>query len=169
MAQAMQSQSKLKPALGLIGWLAGSFTAAAVGAVASVEAKAFYSQLVLPVWAPPAWIFGPVWTILYALIGIAAWLVWSSGGFGTDRKALLLFLVQLLFNALWSWLFFAWHLGVLAFADIVLLWILIFATLVSFWRIRRIAGALLLPYLLWVTFASVLNFTVWQLNPHVLG
>jgi tryptophan-rich sensory protein len=73
------------------------------------------------------------------------------------------------FNALWSWLFFAWNLGVLALADIVVLWILIVATLVSFWRVRPIAGALLIPYLLWVSFATILNFSLWQLNPQVLG
>jgi tryptophan-rich sensory protein len=80
-----------------------------------------------------------------------------------------LFLVQLALNALWSWLFFGWHRGALALADILLLWALIVATLISFWRIRPLAGALLVPYLLWVSFASVLNYSVWQLNPGVLG
>ena len=78
-------------------------------------------------------------------------------------------MLQLALNALWSWLFFAWHLGGLAFAEIVVLWVLILATVVSFWRVRPLAGALLFPYLLWVTFASVLNYSVWQLNPQVLG
>jgi tryptophan-rich sensory protein len=96
-------------------------------------------------------------------------LVWRTGGFRPARVALTLFLLQLAFNALWSWLFFSWHQGGLAFAEILLLWSLILATLVSFWRITPWAGALLTPYLLWVTFASFLNYSVWQLNPQALG
>ena len=165
----MQSLSKQKQILGLVGWLVVSFAASAVGAVASIQAKSFYSHLAQPAWAPPAGIFGPVWTVLYALMGIAAWLVWRSGGFRPNRKALTLFLLQLAFNSLWSWLFFAWHRGAWALADVLVLWILIVATLVSFWRVRLIAGALLIPYLLWVSFASALNYSVWQLNPQVLG
>ena len=165
----MPSLSKQKQILGLAGWLVVSFAASAVGAVASIQAKSFYSQLVQPGWAPPPGIFGPVWTLLYALMGVAAWLVWRSGGFGPNRQALTLFLLQLAFNALWSWLFFTWNLGVLALADIAVLWILIVATLVSFWRVRPVAGALLIPYLLWVSFASILNYSLWQLNPQVLN
>jgi benzodiazapine receptor len=160
--------SKQKQVLGLTGWLVMSFAASAVGAVASIQAKSFYSQLVQPSWAPPPGIFGPVWTVLYTLMGIAAWLVWRSGGFGANRQALTLFLLQLAFNALWSWLFFAWNLGVLALADIGVLWILIVATVVAFWRVRPLAGALFVPYLLWVSFAFVLNYSLWQLNPQVL-
>ena len=155
--------------LGLAGWLIVSFIAAGMGAAASVQAGPFYAQLVRPDWAPPAWVFGPVWTALYVLMGVAAWLVWRAGGFRAARSALTLFLVQLAANALWSWLFFAWHRGALAFADVLLLWVLIVATLIAFWRIRPLAGALLLPYLLWVSFASALNYSVWQLNPQVLG
>jgi translocator protein len=165
----MPSLSKQKQILGLAGWLVVSFAASAVGAVASIQAKSFYSQLVQPAWAPPPGIFGPVWTLLYTLMGIAAWLVWRCGGFGPNRQALTLFLLQLVFNALWSWLFFAWNLGVLALADIVVLWILIAATLVSFWRVRPVAGVLLMPYLLWVSFAAILNYSLWQLNPQVLN
>ena len=97
------------------------------------------------------------------------WLVWRTGGFRANRIALSLFLVQLALNSLWSWLFFTWLLGGLAFADIVFLWGLIAATIVSFWRVRPLAGALLIPYLLWVTFAAALNYSVWQLNLQVLG
>ena len=165
----MPSPSKQKQALGLLGWLLVSFAASAVGAVASIRAESFYSQLAQPAWAPPPEVFGPVWTALYAMMGIAAWLVWRSDGFHAHRRALTLFLVQLAFNALWSWLFFTWHQGALALADIVLLWILILATLVAFWRVHRIAGALLIPYLLWVSFAAALNYSVWQLNPRILG
>ena len=165
----MPSLSKQKQILGLVGWLVVCFAASAVGAVASIQAKSFYSQLVQPTWAPPPGVFGPVWTVLYALMGIAAWMVWRSGGFRSNRQALTLFLLQLVFNALWSWLFFAWHRGAWAFADVFVLWILIVATLVSFWRVSPLAGALLIPYLLWVSFASALNYSVWRLNPLVLG
>ena len=102
-------------------------------------------------------------------MGIAAWLVWRVGAFPAARSALTLYLVQLALNALWTWLFFGWHRGALAFADIVLLWVLIVATLIAFWRIRPMAGTLLVPYLVWVSFAAALNFSVWQLNPQVLG
>ena len=165
----MPSLSRQKQLLGLAGWLVVCFAASAVGAVASIQARSFYSQLAQPAWAPPGWVFGPVWTTLYAMMALAAWLVWRSGGFRRNSVALSLFLVQLAVNALWSWLFFAWHRGALAFVDVVLLWILIVATLLSFWHVRPLAGALLIPYLLWVSFASALNYSVWQLNPQVLG
>jgi translocator protein len=165
----MAPLTKQKQIVGLVGWLIVSFIAAAIGGAASIHAGPFYTQLVRPDWAPPPSIFGPVWTALYALMGIAAWLVWRVEGFRAAKSALTLFLVQLAFNALWSWLFFGWHRGDLAFANILVLWALIVATLIAFWRIRALAGALLVPYLLWVSFASALNYSVWQLNPQVLG
>lgn len=165
----MAIQTKQKQILGLIGWLVVSFAASAIGAVASIQAKSFYGGLVQPSWAPPASVFGPVWTLLYAMMAIAAWLVWRAGGLRANRIALSLFGVQLALNALWSWLFFAWNHGALAFADILVLWIFIAATLVTFWRVRPLAGALLIPYLVWVSFAAALNFSVWQLNPQILG
>lgn len=158
-----------RPYFGLFGWVLVSAVAAALGALASVHAATFYMQLTQPRWAPPAYVFGPVWTVLYAMMAVAAWLVWRRQGFRAARIALSLFLLQLAFNALWSWLFFAWHLGAAAFADIVLLWLLIASTLVAFWRQSRLAGALLIPYLLWVSFALALNYSVWQLNPVLLG
>lgn len=165
----MVTLSKQKQIMGLVGWLVVSFAASAIGAVASIQAKPFYSQLVQPDWAPPPEVFGPVWTVLYALMGIAAWLVWRSGGFRANRQALTLFMLQLAVNALWSWLFFAWHYGFFALADVLVLWILIVATIAAFWRVYPLAGALLIPYLLWVSFASALNFSLWQLNPQILG
>jgi tryptophan-rich sensory protein len=155
--------------MGLIGWFIASFAISAVGAIASIEARNFYAGLVQPEWAPPGWVFGPVWTLLFALMAIAAWLVWRKGGFHAHRIALSLFIIQLLFNALWSWLFFAWRLGGPAFADILLLWGLILATLIAFWHVQRLAGILLVPYLLWVSFAAFLNYALWQLNPALLG
>jgi len=165
----MTAQSTLKQILGFIIWLALCFAAASVGAVASIQAKSFYSQLAQPAWAPPGSLFGPVWTVLYAMMAIAAWLVWRSAGFRAHRIAFAVFFVQLVLNAVWSWLFFAWQLGAVAFADIVLLWILIVATIFLFWRVQPLAGALLIPYLLWVSFAAGLNYTLWQLNPQILG
>jgi tryptophan-rich sensory protein len=140
----------------------------AIGAVASVEAKSFYATLNQPAWAPPAGVFGPVWTLLYIAMAWAAWLVWRERGFGRARGALGLFVVQLVFNALWSWLFFGWHRGALAFADILVLLALIVATIVAFARIRRAAAWLLAPYLAWVAFATLLSYSVWQRNPLAL-
>ncbi len=161
--------SKQAQIFGLIGWLVVSFAASAIGAIASIQAREFYVDLTQPSWAPPGWLFGPVWTTLFAMMAIAAWLVWRNGGFSSNLVALSLFLLQLGVNALWSWLFFAWYQGGLALADIVLLWVLIVATIVAFWRVRPLAGMLLIPYLLWVSFAAVLNYAMWQLNPQILG
>lgn len=152
-----------------MGWLAVCFAAAALGAVASVNAGAFYAELVRPSWAPPAWLFGPVWSTLYAAMAVAAWLVWRAAPAARARTALGLFLVQLAANALWSWLFFAWRLGGWALAEVALLWLLILCTLVAFYRIRPLAGALLAPYLAWVSFAAVLNWALWLANPAALG
>jgi tryptophan-rich sensory protein len=165
----MSPFSTSKQVAGLVAWLVASFVAAGIGAAAAIDAAPFYAQLVRPAWAPPASLFGPVWTALYLLMAIAAWLAWRVGGFRAARTALALFFVQLALNALWSWLFFAWHRGGLALADIVVLWAAIVATLLAFWRIRPLAGALLVPYLLWVSFATALNLAVWRLNPQLLG
>jgi tryptophan-rich sensory protein len=154
---------------GLPGWLVLCFAAAAIGAFASMDAAPFYAQLARPAWAPPASVFGPVWGVLYLSMGIAAWLAWRPGGFAGARGALALFVVQLALNASWSWLFFAWHRGALAFVDIVALILVVAATCAGFWRVRPLAGALLLPYLAWLAFAAALNFVVWRLNPAVLG
>jgi translocator protein len=155
--------------LGLLGWLLASFAAGALGGFASVNAAGFYGQLVQPAWAPPAWLFGPVWSVLFVLMGIAAWLVWREHGFRNARAALTLHAMQLVANALWTWLFFAWRQGAGAFAEIILLWLLIAATIAMFWRLHRGAALLLVPYLAWVSFAAALNFTLWRLNPSVLG
>ena len=160
--------SRVNPWLALAGWLLVTAAAGALGAVASIDARAFYGQLGQPAWAPPAAVFGPVWTLLYMAMAVAAWLVWRERGFARARGALGLFLVQLGLNALWSWLFFHWHLGGAAFADIVVLLALIVATVVAFARIRRAAAWLLAPYLAWVCFATALNWSVWQRNPALL-
>ena len=152
--------------VGLLAWLLAAFAAGAVGAVASVDAASFYAQLSKPSWAPPAAVFGPVWSALYALMGIAAWLVWRSPG--AKGVALGVFGAQLAANALWSWLFFAWHRGALAAVEVLVLLALIMATIVAFCRASRLAALLLAPYLLWVSFASVLTWAVWRSNPGLL-
>lgn len=155
--------------LGLFGWLAICFVAAGTGAAASVDAQDFYASLIQPDWAPPAWLFGPVWTALYFMMAVSAWLVWIGGRQPLRRLALLVFCAQLVLNVAWSWLFFAWRLGMAALIDVLMLWALILLTLVLFWRIRTLAGILLAPYLLWVSFAAILNYSVWQLNPALLA
>ncbi len=155
--------------LGLGGWLLLAYITAAIGALASIDAREFYAALDRPAWAPPGEVFGPVWTALYLLMGIAAWLVWRERGFNGARTALMLFVVQLIANALWSWLFFGWRLGAAASIEVVVLWVLIVATTLAFWRIRRLAGVLLLPYLAWVSFATVLCITIWRCNPTAFG
>ncbi|HEY6940248.1 TspO/MBR family protein [Dokdonella sp.] len=152
----------------LAGWCALCFAAGGIGAVASVDARGFYADLVRPEWAPPPSVFGPVWSVLYLLMAIAAWRIGLSNATGA-RPALVAFVLQLAVNALWSWLFFAWHLGAASVLDIGLLWLLVVATLVLFWRIDRIAGALLVPYLAWVSFAGALCWAIWRANPTLLG
>ncbi len=161
--------SQTRQALGLLGWLLLAFSAAAVGGFASASAGEFYGALVRPSWAPPGWLFGPVWSVLYLLMGISAWLVWRVRGFAGAKTELLVFVIQLAVNALWTWLFFVWHRGGLAFAEILLLWVLIAASIGLFWRVSRLSAALLFPYLVWVTFASALTLAMWRLNPGLLG
>ena len=165
----MSRRSTPAQAIGLLVWVAITFAAAAVGAIASIDAGSFYEQLGRPAWSPPGWIFGPVWSALYLLMSVAAWLVWREQDAKDLPVALALFLIQLGANALWSWLFVAWRYGALAFAEVLVLLALIVATLVSFWRIRPVAGLLLVPYLAWVCFASVLTWAVWQRNPTLLS
>jgi len=150
-------------AIGLAGWLAASFATAWIGS--RYMPGVWYASLVKPSWNPPNAIFGPVWTVLYVLMGVAAWLVWRRAGFaGTGGAALGLFVVQLVLNALWSYLFFGLHRPGIALLDIVVLWVAILIVMVLFWREDRVAGALMLPYLAWVGFASFLNFVLWRLN-----
>jgi len=157
--------TKSEQVFGLIVWLAITFAAALIGTIASAKAGLFFQQLIRPEWAPPAWLFAPVWTVLYILMGIDAWLVWRLNGFHAARIALSLFIIQLAANALWTWLFFAWRLGSMSFIEIIILWILILCTVIAFWRVWALYGILLLPYLVWVSFASVLTFAIWKLNP----
>jgi benzodiazapine receptor len=148
---------------GLIGWILLSFVAAAVGGYAA-RPGAWYASINKPSWNPPNWVFGPVWSILFILMGVSAWLVWSRRGQAPVGTALTLFVLQLVLNSLWSWFFFGWHMPGAAFAEVLVFWVVILLTLLAFWQVRPLAGALLLPYLAWVGFASYLNFTIWRLN-----
>lgn len=154
---------------GLSGWLLFAFAAGVIGGFASSGAGAFYERLAQPEWAPPGWLFAPVWSVLHLFMGIAAWLVWRTGGFRGAPLSLALFLAQLAAHALWSWLFFVWRLHAFAFWEVLVLWALILGTTIAFWRVRPLAGALLTPYLFWVTFAAALTYSVWQRNPGLPG
>jgi tryptophan-rich sensory protein len=145
----------------LLGFAAAVTVAAAIGVIGVTGTAAEYERLRQPTWAPPSWVFGPTWTVLYAMIAIAGWLVWKKAGF---TLALWLYAGQLALNAIWTPLFFGAGRYGLAFADIVLLWALIGATVVTFWRIRRDAALLMLPYLAWVSYAGALNLAIWLLN-----
>lgn len=170
MGKEVQSASARPRQIGaLLFWLAVSFCAAAAGGIASANAGTFYAQLSLPPWAPPAWLFAPVWTLLYLMMGVAAWLVWRERAVRPVKAALSLFVIQLIANGLWTWLFFAWQKGALAFVEIILLLVLIVATLLASRRARPLAGALLLPYLVWVAFATALTWACWTRNPQLLG
>ena len=165
----MTHPASRKQALGLAGWLVASFITGGIGAIASASAASFYGELIRPSWAPPAWLFGPVWSVLYVLMGIAAWLVWRKHGFRGASTALRLFITQLFANALWTWIFFVWHRGALSLAEIIVLMLLIASTILAFWRLHRLAALLLVPYLAWVSFATALTASLWRLNPAALG
>lgn len=162
MATAHLPASRWADWTALAGFLAVCFAVAGFGSLFSPDE--WYRNLAKPSFNPPGWIFGPVWTVLYALMAIAAWLVWRRRDSAPTWAALNLFGLQLVLNGAWSWLFFGLHRSGWAFADIVLMWCAIAATLVMFWRVSRTAGLLFVPYLAWVSFAAVLNYSFWQLN-----
>lgn len=151
--------------LGLLGFLAVTLLVGGVSGISTASSvTTWYAGLAKPSWNPPGWVFGPVWTLLYILMAVAAWLVWRERGVRPVRGALALYAVQLVLNGLWSPLFFGLRSPGAALAEIVPLWGSVLATLITFRRIRPAAGALFVPYLLWVTFATALNFAVWQMN-----
>jgi translocator protein len=150
------------PQWAALAWLLlATFLTAAIGAFASIDVNQ-------PAWSPPPTVFGPVWTVLYLMMCAAAWLVVRQVGTAAARPALWLYGAQLVCNALWTWLFFHWHWGAVAFAEVLLLFLLVALTLRAFWRVRALIGWLLLPYLAWVGFASALTLAMWRLNPGVL-
>lgn len=154
--------TSIKKITGLIGWLLLCFSAGVIGAY--FEPGLWYEQLAKPVWTPPNWVFPVVWPILYVCMGIASWLVWKEFGFEKARSELRWFITQLALNAAWSWLFFGQHAIGAALAEIMMLWIAICFTIMLFLRKNPVAGYLMVPYLLWVSYAVALNYRIWQLN-----
>lgn len=146
--------------LGLVLWILTAFAAAAIGSL--YGPGEWYRALNKPSFNPPNWIFAPVWSCLYLLMGIAAWGVWKKNGFCAAHG---FWFTQLVLNGLWSWLFFGLHRPDLSFYDILLLNAAITGTTIGFWRIQPWTGGILLPYQAWVLFASVLNYELWRLNP----
>ena len=147
--------------IGLVAFLAAAAAAAALGGLGVAGTAIEYNSLEQPSWAPPSWLFGPVWTVLYVMIAVSGWLVWRRTGWTT---ALTVYAVQLVLNAIWTPIFFGFGQYGLALIDIVLLWVLIGATIWLFSKVSRPAAALLLPYWAWVTFATALNAAIWSAN-----
>lgn len=136
-----------------------------IGSLATFsQIDTWYTTLAKPAFNPPNWVFGPVWTTLFALMGISLYLVWLRAEKPQFKTALAIFSPQLTLNVLWSFIFFGWHQPGLAFAEILVLWVAIAATISIFYKISRLAAWLMIPYLAWVTFAAILNFAIWQLN-----
>ncbi len=138
--------------------------AGAVGSLFTIPSiSAWYGTLSKPLFTPPGWVFGPAWIILYALMGIAAGIVWHSKS-KDKHEALVIYGAQLFLNVLWSVIFFGFHALLPALIEIFMLWAAIAATLVTFQRISKKAGMLMWPYILWVTFAALLNYSIWAMN-----
>lgn len=161
------STSRRAEVFGLIGWLIACFGASAIGAIAVGRSlDDWYLALRKPPWNPPNWVFGPVWTTLYTMMAVSAWLVWRRRA-AQPREvtvALTWFVVQLVLNPLWSWVFFGWRLPGFGLVEIVALWIAIAITIERSYRVSRPAALLLIPYVCWVSFASALTGAIWHLN-----
>jgi translocator protein len=157
--------SSTRQLAGLAVFIGVCFAVAALGSALTLPSiKTWYVTLNKPTWNPPSWVFGPVWSALYLMMAVAAWMVWRERGFKAVLVPMLLFALQLALNCAWSGLFFALRRPWLAFADIVLLWCAIVATMISFARVSPLAGLLLVPYLVWVSFAGVLNVSIAKMN-----
>jgi translocator protein len=158
----MATESCKQSWLALVVLIVICFAVAGLGSMATTPSiPHWYAGLAKPSWTPPGWLFGPVWSVLYLSLAVAAWLVWRKGN---ALVPMVLFAVQLAFNLAWSWLFFGLHSPGAAFVDIIFLWAVIAATTIAFWQRSLIAGLLFVPYLAWVSFAAVLNFAIWRLN-----
>lgn len=145
-----------------IFWIAVSFIPAVVGSY--FTPGIWYTELIKPSWTPPGWLFGPVWFMLYATMGVAAAIIWNARMNIDVRLPIAIFIIQLIFNAAWSYIFFGAQLLLVSVIEIFILFLLIGVTIILFNRINKKAALLLLPYLLWVGFASVLNYNIWFLN-----
>jgi tryptophan-rich sensory protein len=151
-----------KKIVGLIIWIFICSLAGIFGA--QFEPGSWYELLQKPAWTPPNWVFPVVWPILYVMMGISAWMLWKMEEVSLTDTEFTWFFMQLILNALWSWIFFGMELIATGLAEIFLLWVALIFTLFLFWHRNRTAGLLLVPYLLWVSYASALNFAIWQLN-----
>lgn len=155
----------LRDLTGLLVCIAVCFLAAAVGSQFTIPAtRSWYPELAKPAWTPPSWLFGPVWTVLYTLMGISVWLVWRERGIAGAVTPMAAFAAQLVLNALWSVLFFGMRAPGPAFAEILFLVLGVVTTILTFAPVSRSAALLLLPYLAWLTYAAALNYTIWRLN-----
>jgi benzodiazapine receptor len=159
--------SRRRDVLGLAAFVVMCFGVSVLGGRAVAPALAiWYPGLAKPAWTPPGWVFGPVWTLLYPLLAVAGWLAWREG---RSRAGTLLFLLQLLLNAAWPWLFFGSHRIDLALVCAAMMCLAIYATIRAFWPVNRGAALLLVPYFGWVGFATVLNAAIWVLNAGAAG
>lgn len=156
------SSHHIHEGLGLLAFLVLCFGVAGFGAY--FRPGEWYARLAKPSWTPANRVFTPVWIVLYAMMAVAGWLVWREAGLAGAAMPLTLFVIQLLLNGIWSWLFFGLQRPDLAMIDIVALWLAIAATVVSFWGISPTASLVMVPYLAWVSFALLLNYEIWQLN-----
>lgn len=156
------NNSALKKYLPVVIWIVISFLPALVGSY--FKPGDWYQELTKPEWTPPGWLFGPVWSILYLSMGIAASIVWNSKRSHRIDIPITVFIIQLVINALWSWIFFGKHTLLYSVIDITLLLIFIIITIFLFYKVNKKAGLILIPYLLWVSFATVLNFNIYLLN-----
>ncbi len=153
------------PLISLLGFLFLCYAVAAIGALSTASAiPTWYASLNKPTFNPPNWVFAPVWLVLYGVMAIAAWLVWRTPRCSERGDCLMFFDIQLLLNFLWTPVFFYLHLVLVALIIVVLLWIAILLTIYRFWQVHRLAAALTIPYLAWVTFAAALNYQIYRLN-----
>jgi len=157
--------SRARDIAALAGFVILCLAASALGAAVTVSATgSWYDELAKASWNPPPWVFGPVWTVLYVMMGVATWLVWRQGASAARRRAMSVFAIQLTLNVLWSYLFFGFHLPLAALIEMGVLWLAIAVTLRAFARLSAPAGWLLVPYLAWVTYALSLNGAIVVLN-----
>ena len=156
------ANKRLYDLLGLAFWVVITFSVAAFAS--QFEPGEWYTHIAKPTWTPPGWLFGPVWGMLYLSMGFAAWLVWRQRYERSVSLSIGFYLMQLAVNGLWSWMFFGRQWIGLALVDLIILVILVAITVAVFLRIRRAAGLMMLPYLLWVSFAAALNFQIWRIN-----
>ena len=156
------TSDRLKDLLGLAFWVVLTFGVAALAS--QFEPGDWYSNIAKPTWTPPGWLFGPVWGILYLSMSVSAWLVWRRRRKTAVSRPLAFYFAQLAINGMWSWLFFGRQWIGLALIDLIALVILVAITAVMFLRVRKAAGLMLLPYLLWISFAAALNLQIWRMN-----